>query len=170
MTKLLTAISSPNLHLPQYNFKTRNSVYKIYTSISINKDLLSKLDSTLLISCILSAIESEGDPRNLILVFDLLHFILLNYCQPPQVTEQIEPFLEDIFDKASCYFPINFQPPKDDKFKITPELLKSKLKQCFLATETKLMIDNVFPFVLEKLGTSEVKVKIECLELLDEMI
>ena len=32
------------------------------------------------------------------------------------------------------------------------------------------MIDNVFPFVLEKLGTSEVKVKIECLELLDEMI
>lgn len=30
VTKILTQISSPNLHVPQYNFRTRNLVYKIY--------------------------------------------------------------------------------------------------------------------------------------------
>ena len=80
VTKLLTAISSPNLHVPQYNFKTRNNVYRIYSSISINKDLIQKLDTTLFISCVLGAIENEGDPRNLLLVFDLIHFVLLNFC------------------------------------------------------------------------------------------
>lgn len=136
MTKLLSAISSPNLHVPQYNFKTRNKVYRIYEQISYNrKDLLDKLNSTLYISCVLSGIENEGDPRNLLLVYDLLHFLLLNFCQASQSSEDLEPFIEDIFDKTSCYFPINFDPPKDDKFKITPEILKAKLKACFLASE-----------------------------------
>jgi len=66
----------------------------------------------------------------------------------------LESFIEDIFDKVSCYFPINFTPPKDDKFKITPGDLKNKLKVCFLASDHKAMIDNVFPFILDKLSTS----------------
>ena len=32
------------------------------------------------------------------------------------------------------------------------------------------MIDNIFPFVLDKLSDSNVATKIECLDLLDEMI
>ena len=32
------------------------------------------------------------------------------------------------------------------------------------------MIENIFPFVLEKLSDSNVATKIECLDLLDEMI
>lgn len=89
VTKLLTSISSPNLHVPQYNFKTRNAVYKIYEMISLNKsDLLEKLDPGLYVSCILSAVEGEGDPRNLLVVYDLLHFILLNFCQ--ENSESIE--------------------------------------------------------------------------------
>jgi hypothetical protein len=78
---MLTSISSPNLHVPQYNFKTRNLVYKIYELITLNKiDLLDKIDKTLFVSCVLSAIEGEGDPRNLVIVFDLLNYILLNFC------------------------------------------------------------------------------------------
>ena len=82
VTKILISVSSPNLHVPQYNFKTRTVVYKIYQIISLNKsDLLDKLDPSLFVSCVLSAIEGEGDPRNLIVVYDLLNFILLNFCQ-----------------------------------------------------------------------------------------
>jgi len=39
-----------------------------------------------------------------------------------------------------------------------------------LATESKVMLDNVFPFIIEKLSSAETKTKFECLELLDEMI
>jgi DNA repair/transcription protein MET18/MMS19 len=81
----------------------------------------------------------------------------------------MEPFIEDIFDKISCYFPINFTPPKDDKFKITPIMLKSKLKSCFLASEHPALLENIFPFILEKMTQENVKTKIECLDLLVEM-
>ena len=32
------------------------------------------------------------------------------------------------------------------------------------------MIENIFPFVLDKLSSSDVKTKIECLDLLDELV
>ena len=70
----------------------------------------------------------------------------------------------------SCYFPINFTPPKDDKFKITPETLKQKLKQTFLASDHKVFVDNNLPFILEKLTTKGNETKIECLELITEMV
>ena len=77
--------------------------------------------------------------------------------------------MEDIFDKISCYFPINFTPPKDDKFKITPLMLKQKLKSCFLASEHPALLENIFPFLLEKMTQENVKTKIECLDLLVDM-
>lgn len=89
-------------------------------------ELLAKLDGMLFVSCVLSSIDTEGDPRNLMLVFDLILFILVNFATEENAKE-MDPFLEDIFDKLSCYFPINFTPPKDDPYKITPEILKSKL-------------------------------------------
>jgi len=85
VTKLLTSISTPNLHVPSYNFKTRGAVYKIYEQISFQKtDLLDKLDRSLFVSCVLSSIENEADPRNLLVVFDLMQFILINFCQSNQ--------------------------------------------------------------------------------------
>ena len=83
--------------------------------------------------------------------------------------DQLELTLQDIFDKVSCYFPINFTPPKDDKFKITPLMLKSKLKACFLASEHPALMENIFPFLLDKMTQENVKTKIECLDLLVEM-
>jgi hypothetical protein len=69
-------------------------------------------------SCILSSIDGEGDPRNLVVIFDLISFILVKYCA--KNSEINNQFVVDIFDKISQYFPINFKPPKDDRFKITP--------------------------------------------------
>ena len=62
----------------------------------------------------------------------------------------IKPFIDEIFDKISCYFPINFVPPKNDKYQITPEILKEKLARCFLASP--MLAQSTFPFVLDKLS------------------
>mmetsp|Transcript_5854 Transcript_5854/g.9419 ORF Transcript_5854/g.9419 Transcript_5854/m.9419 type:complete len:108 (+) Transcript_5854:828-1151(+) len=78
--------------------------------------------------------------------------------------------MEDIFDQISCYFPINFNPPKDDKFKITRHDLKAKLKSCFLATEHPLMVDKVLTFMIEKAGSSEdLSSKKEAMEIIEEI-
>lgn len=154
VTKLLTSVSSPNLHVPSYNYKTRSLVYQIYEQFTLERQhLLAKVDDCLYISCVMSAVEGEGDPRNLLYVFELQAFILQSYCQASSKIEenQLEMFIEDIFEKVSCYFPINFTPPKNDVFKISPAQLKEGLKACFLASGHRQWLENVFPFVLDKL-------------------
>jgi len=79
-------------------------------------------------------------------------------------------FIEDIFEKVSCYFPINFNPPKNDKFKVTPEQLKAKLKECFGASNHKQWLDNVFPFIIDKLTAVQEDTKKESLDLLEELV
>ena len=127
VSKLLVSVSSPNVHVPQYNFRTRHLVYQIYEMFTLERGtLLNKVDECLFISCVMSAVEGEGDPRNLVLVYQLEGFILQTFCQRGSKIEssQLEMFLEDIFEKVSCYFPINFTPPKNDVFKISPAQLK----------------------------------------------
>ena len=45
----------------------------------MNKDLLQHIEPSLFITCVMSAVENEGDPRNLLLVFDLEAFLLSNF-------------------------------------------------------------------------------------------
>jgi hypothetical protein len=68
------------------------------------------------------------------------------------------------------YFPINFKPPKDDQFKITPQQLKQSLNACFLATDHRQFLENVMPFIIEKMNTSESGTRSECLALLKAMV
>ena len=83
--KLISSVSSPNLHVPQYNFKTRSLVYQIYEVITVQrKELLDKIEPCVFMSCVLTSIDGESDPRNLVVVFDLILFMLLNFCQRDQ--------------------------------------------------------------------------------------
>ncbi|CDW84913.1 dna repair transcription [Stylonychia lemnae] len=172
VNQILKSCSSPNFHVPAYNYKTRNAVFRIYQTYILNKQiLLDQVEPTLYISAVLSGIEEEKDPRNLIITYDLIYFILRNNASNPERQDQIkliEPFLDDLFDKISCYFPINFEPPKDDKFKISPELLKEKLNRCF--TASPLLAKQAFPFILDKLSAVQVETKLECYQLLQKMV
>jgi hexokinase len=69
------------LHVPAYNFKTRNVVFKIYQSFLLNRDqLLSQVEHpATYISAVLSGIDEEKDPRNLLITYDLLYFMLREY-------------------------------------------------------------------------------------------
>ena len=67
--------------------------------------------------------------------------------------EAYEGYLEDVFDRVTVYFPINFSPPKNDKFQIQPETLRGKLKQCLLAGPVGYLTKTHFlPFLSEKMS------------------
>ena len=125
---------------------------------------------------ILSATEAEKDPRNLLICFDLTHFLLVNYFQTKESaikTLQIEPELiesmsETFFDQTSCYFPINFRPPKNDPYKIKPEALKNALKQCMLVSD--LMLPHYVPFLLSKISAKQLETKVDALEILQQIV
>ena len=73
--------------------------------------------------------------------FDLIYFIISEYFSDhsPALGEDnkelIEQLHESIFDSVSCYYPINFKPPKNNTFKITPDQLKNALNKCILASD-----------------------------------
>ena len=164
--------SSPVLHVPAYNFKTRNVVFKIYQSFLLNREtILSQLDNpSIYISAVLGGIDEEKDPRNLIITYDLLYFMLREYASSMDdkaSIELIKPFIDEIFDKISCYFPINFVPPKNDKHQITPDILKDKLARCFLASP--LLASSAIPFIIDKFKATQIETKKECLVLLQQM-
>lgn len=121
ISNILKNCSSPVLHVPAYNFKTRNAVFTIYQSFLLNKEqLLNQIDNpSTFISAVLAGIDEEKDPRNLIMTYDIIYFMLRQYASKiddKKAEDLIKPFIDEIFDKISCYFPINFVPPKNDKY------------------------------------------------------
>lgn len=154
ISNILKNCSSPVLHVPAYNFKTRNAVFNIYQSFLLNREqLLNQIENpSVFISAVLEGIDEEKDPRNLIITYDIIYFILRQYASKidDKATEGlIKPFIDEIFDKISCYFPINFVPPKNDKYQINPEILKEKLARCFLSSP--MLAPSAFPFILDKM-------------------
>ena len=123
---------------------------------------------------VLAAVEDEKDPRNLVMSFDLIYFIITEYFQEGSIAlgedsqELKEQLHESLFDAVSCYYPINFKPPKNDTYKITPEQLKHGLAKCMLASS---QLGHLFiPFLLEKLGAAQRATKLETLELLTQIV
>lgn len=105
---------------------------------------------------IISSIDGERDPKNLNLIFSFMPKFLNTY-----------PLLhlrEEMFEVFACYFPIDFNPLKNDAETITRDLLAEKLSQCLVATS--LFADLAINLALEKLSSELVVAKCDSLELL----
>jgi DNA repair/transcription protein MET18/MMS19 len=78
---ILTSCSSPVFNVPSFNFRTRNEVYKVYQAFVLHRSLLllQLSDPQVFIHAVLNAIENEKDPRNLVIGYDLIIFIIQEY-------------------------------------------------------------------------------------------
>ena len=74
--------------------------------------------------------------------------------------------MEDFFDAVTCYYPINFTPPKNDPIGVQPSQLKALMHECFVASEK--MAELFVPFLLEKLAAKGCRA--ETLEILASML
>ncbi|ODQ78989.1 hypothetical protein BABINDRAFT_162068 [Babjeviella inositovora NRRL Y-12698] len=104
----------------------------------------------------------EKDPRNLIASFTLQEVIGAKLGITDEETNN------ELFDVAFCYFPISFTPPKGDPYKITSEQLKTALRGA-LSSNTAYAKD-AFPNLIEKLTTTNAKVKLDILDTLLQCI
>lgn len=105
------------------------------------------------ISGVLSGIYQEKDPRNLLISFDLLKYLLYTFMRDEKCAFdnelQEQQFAEDFYDSISCYFPINFTPPANDTIRVSPDSLKALLADCFL--QSPKLTGLFVPFLIEKL-------------------
>mmetsp|Transcript_119297 Transcript_119297/g.232110 ORF Transcript_119297/g.232110 Transcript_119297/m.232110 type:complete len:1162 (+) Transcript_119297:1661-5146(+) len=74
-------------------------------------------------------IEDERDPRNLLLCFQISKILVEDFAEC--VTDAT---LKATFETLTSYFPITFEPPKDDKWGITAEHLRTGLNQALAAS------------------------------------
>jgi hypothetical protein len=72
--------------------------------------------------------------------------------------------VQEVFDSVSCYFPITFTPPKNDTIGITAADLKTAMHSVLTCTAS--LGSFTFNFLLEKLQSSIVQTKIDCMEVI----
>ena len=79
------------------------------------------------ISGMIQCVDGERDPRNLLKFFDLFQQVFGVARRVAKIDSAVRDLAEELFDVVSCYFPITFNPPKDDPHRITPQQLSDSL-------------------------------------------
>lgn len=121
----------------------RRNVFNIFSNLLKTRiDALKPFGADFVFGFI-QAMDSEKDPRNLVLCFENSYKIIkeLDY----------EIFIEDLFEVLSCYFPVEFREPKEEQFRIKKDDLVLSLRKCL--TAEKRFAPYAIPLYLEKLSS-----------------
>lgn len=94
--------------------------------------------------------DGEKDPRNLMIVFSILHV--------PMTEWDVQGHAQDLFEAVFNYFPITFKPPPDDPYGITAQDLKDRLRDCVAANTH--FAPYAFPALLDKLDSTSMNTKV----------
>ena len=73
-----------------------------------------------------------------------------------------------IFDVISCYYPIDFQPPEDEKITVTPNELKAGLNNCLKANSK--LAPRIIPLLFEKFNSGLLESRLQSMETLKQCI
>ncbi|KAJ2951139.1 hypothetical protein O0L34_g5530 [Tuta absoluta] len=107
---------------------------------------------------VISAIDGERDPRNLLFLFSFL----------PQFISQVPlgHLAEEMFDTISCYYPVDFHPTPGDPAAVSRQDLANALCPCLCATPA--FGEQCLVLLIEKLDSSLQVAKLDSLKLLVE--
>ncbi|XP_039565222.1 MMS19 nucleotide excision repair protein homolog isoform X2 [Passer montanus] len=105
----------------------------------------------------IQVMDGEKDPRNLLVAFQIVHdLIAKDYA--------LGPFVEELFEVTSCYFPVDFTPPPNDPHGIQREDLILSLR-AVLASTTQFA-EFLLPLLIEKLDSELQSAKLDSLQTL----
>ncbi|XP_014255509.1 MMS19 nucleotide excision repair protein homolog [Cimex lectularius] len=145
---------SQNITCQTLHQSSRLTYYNILQNLFNNKYLEVKKNSGDFVYSVVSAMDSESDPRNLMFLFNFL----------PQLFHRLEfEYLsEEAFTVLECYFPVDFN--AKEKGAITRNDLAQGLENCFVSCENFGRF--VIPLALEKLESSLKVAQMDSLKLL----
>ncbi|NXE58768.1 MMS19 protein, partial [Calcarius ornatus] len=135
----------------------RHTVYSIITNfMSTREEELKGLGANFTFGFI-QVMDGEKDPRNLLLAFQIVRdLIAKDYA--------LGPFVEELFEVTSCYFPVDFTPPPNDPHGIQREDLILSLRSV-LASTTQFA-EFLLPLLIEKLDSELQSAKLDSLQTL----
>ncbi|NXL11371.1 MMS19 protein, partial [Mesembrinibis cayennensis] len=135
----------------------RHTVYSIITNfMGTREEELKGLGADFTFGFI-QVMDGEKDPRNLLVAFQIVHdLITKNYA--------LGPFVEELFEVTSCYFPIDFTPPPNDPHGIQREDLILSLRAVLASTPQ--FAEFLLPLLIEKMDSDLQSAKLDSLQTL----
>ncbi|NXP25118.1 MMS19 protein, partial [Scytalopus superciliaris] len=135
----------------------RHTVYSIITNfMSTREEELKGLGADFTFGFI-QVMDGEKDPRNLLVAFQIVRdLITKNYA--------LGPFVEELFEVTSCYFPVDFTPPPNDPHGIQREDLILSLRAVLASTPQ--FAEFLLPLLIEKLDSELQSAKLDSLQTL----
>ncbi|XP_015111644.1 MMS19 nucleotide excision repair protein homolog [Diachasma alloeum] len=136
--------------------ETRRNIYLIFqTLLDTRIDALKALGPDF-VYIVISSMDGESDPRNLLLLFGILPKFMKEF--------PLGHLTEEMFEVIACYFPIDFTSGGKEGKGITREDLSRGLERCLSALPS--FSDSCIPLLLEKLDSSLKTAKLDSLSLL----
>ncbi|XP_046995864.1 MMS19 nucleotide excision repair protein homolog [Schistocerca americana] len=105
---------------------------------------------------VISNIDGEKDPRNLMFLFGMMPNFLKTF--------SLGHLTEEMFDVFSCYFPVDFYSATSSPSSVTREQLAVALASCLTAVAD--FSEFCFPLIFEKLESTRKEAKLDCFYLL----
>lgn len=149
--------SAVKINMRKHNQSTRYAVFQLLELILTKFGAFLKTKGTKFIDTFVHLTTGEKDPRNLLISFNISNKILHEF----DISKN-QKLIEDLFDVTFCYFPITFEPPKNDPYGITAADLKQALRRSLSANG--VFAEEAFPRLVEKLNSSSESVKKDTLE------
>ncbi|XP_063818410.1 MMS19 nucleotide excision repair protein homolog isoform X2 [Pseudophryne corroboree] len=145
------------VHVQSLMMLDRHTVYMIITNfMRIREEELKGLGADFTFGFI-QVMDGEKDPRNLLVAFHIVQDIITkNYA--------LGPFVEELFEVTSCYFPIDFTPPPNDPHGITREDLILGLRAVLASTPR--FAEFLLPLLIEKMDSDVQSAKLDSLQTL----
>uniref|UniRef100_A0A674I430 MMS19 nucleotide excision repair protein n=1 Tax=Terrapene triunguis TaxID=2587831 RepID=A0A674I430_9SAUR len=140
--------------LPQLD---RHTVYSIITNVMrTREEELKGLGADFTFGFI-QVMDGEKDPRNLLVAFQIVRDLILE-------GYVLGPFVEELFEVTSCYFPIDFTPPPNDPHCIQREDLIVSLRAVLASTPQ--FAEFLLPLLIEKMDSEMQSAKLDSLQTL----
>ncbi|XP_076241898.1 MMS19 nucleotide excision repair protein [Calliopsis andreniformis] len=134
----------------------RRNIYLIFSTLLQNRLEDLKTMGPDFIYGIISAMDGERDPRNLMLLFSILPHFIKEF--------PLGHLTEEMFEVIACYFPVDFNPSGSDGVGITRDDLAEKLAPCLCVIPQ--FAEFCMPLILEKLCSNLKTAKLDSLNLL----
>ncbi|XP_023610630.1 MMS19 nucleotide excision repair protein homolog isoform X3 [Myotis lucifugus] len=141
--------------LPQVD---RHTVYSIITNfMRTREEELKGLGADFTFGFI-QVMDGEKDPRNLLVAFRIVHDLISR-------DYSLGPFVEELFEVTSCYFPIDFTPPPNDPHGIQRDDLILSLRAVLASTPR--FAEFLLPLLIEKVDSEILSAKLDSLQTLN---
>nr|XP_033796667.1 MMS19 nucleotide excision repair protein homolog isoform X2 [Geotrypetes seraphini] len=136
----------------------RHIVYTIITNFMRTREEELKSLAADFTFGFIQVMDGEKDPRNLLVAFQIVRDIIVK-------SYSLGPFVEELFEVTSCYFPIDFTPPPNDPHGITREDLIVSLRAVLASTPS--FAEFLLPLLIEKMDSDVQSAKVDSLQTLN---